>query len=251
MGRKRAVLRSAAIWTGFASIVLVGVPPMILGYPLVTLDPKRVLSDWYFRTIGKALVRINPLWSVEVEGREKLENAGPFVVVVNHQSFADLIAMCFLDHPTKYLGKASVFSVPIFGWALRVAGEVPVERGNRASGREALAKLGRWLERGVSVGLFPEGTRSESGAIGPFKLGAFRLAIEHQRPVAPVVLTGAREVLPKGSMIFEDEATIRLRVLDPIPTTGMKEDQVQALADEVRAKMLAAFEEMSAGPGGT
>lgn len=239
--KPRDIVRSAAIWAGFAGVVLAGVPPMLLGYPLVLVDPNRALSDWYFRAIGKALVRVNPLWRVEVEGREKLAKGGPFVVVVNHQSFADLIAMCFLDHPTKYLGKASVFSVPIFGWALRIAGEVPVVRGDRASGKEAIAKLGRWLDRGVSVGLFPEGTRSDSGAIGPFKLGAFRLAIAHQRPIAPVVLTGAREVLPKGSLLFEREATIRLRVLDPIPTAGLHEDDAERLAIDVRAKMLAAF----------
>jgi 1-acyl-sn-glycerol-3-phosphate acyltransferase len=240
----RSVARSALIWGGVAGVVAAMVPPMILGYPLVLVDPNRAISDWYFRTIAKTVVRINPLWKVEVTGKEKLERGGPFVLVVNHQSFADLIAMCFLDHPTKYLGKASVFSVPVFGWALKIAGEVPVVRGDRASGKDAVAALGAWLDRGVSVALFPEGTRSDTGAIGKFKLGAFRLAIAHERPIVPVVLAGARELLPKKSVLFEKSATIRLRVLDPVPVSGMTDADAQRLADAVRARIVAAHEEM-------
>jgi 1-acyl-sn-glycerol-3-phosphate acyltransferase len=241
MARVRDVVRSAAIWSGFAGVVAVAVPPMMLGYPLVLVDPNRALSDWYFRTLGKALVKINPLWRVHVDGKEKLESGGPYVLVVNHQSFADLIAMCFLDHPTKYLGKASVFDVPVFGWALRIAGEVPVVRGDRDSGREALEKLGAWLDRGVSVALFPEGTRTETGAIGPFKVGAFKLAIAHRRPVVPIVLSGARNLLPKGSLVFEGEADVRVRVLDPVSTDAYTLDDAARLAEEVRAKMVEAY----------
>lgn len=242
MGRARDVLRSAAIWSGFAGVVAVAVPPMVLGYPLVLLDPNRAISDWYFRRLGKALVKVNPLWRVHVEGKERLREGGPFVLVVNHQSFADLIAMCFLDHPTKYLGKASVFDVPVFGWALRIAGEVPVVRGNRDSGRAALDRLGTWLDRGVSVALFPEGTRTETGEIGPFKVGAFKLAIAHRRPVVPVVLSGARDLLPKGSLVFEGRADVRVRVLEPIPTDRYTVDDAGTLAEETRARMVAAYE---------
>lgn len=240
----RDVLRSAAIWGGVAGVVLVGVPPMILGYPLVLVDRNRALSDWYFRAIGKALVRVNPLWRVEVIGKEKLERGGPFVIVVNHQSFADLVAMCFVDHPIKYIGKASAFHVPVFGWALRIAGQVPVVRGDRESGHAALHHLGGWLDRGVSVGLFPEGTRSDTGAIGRFKLGAFHLAITKKRPIVPIVLSGARNVLAKHSLVFDGEATMTVRVLDPIPTDTLDDTQTQALADDVRARMVAAHREM-------
>jgi len=239
--RVRAVLRSAAIWSGFAGVVAAAVPPMIFGYPLVLLDPNRALSDWYFRTLGKTLVKVNPLWRIHVEGKEKLAHGGPYVLVVNHQSFADLIAMCFLDHPTKYLGKASVFDVPIFGWALKIAGEVPVVRGNRDSGREALERLGEWLDRGVSVALFPEGTRTETGEIGTFKVGAFKLAIAHRRSVVPVVLSGARDLLPKGSLVFEGHADVRVRVLDPIATDAYTIDDAGKLAEEVRARMVEVY----------
>lgn len=77
----RDVLRSAAIWGGVAGVVLAAVPPMLLGYPLVVVDPKRAMSDWYFGAIGKALVRVNPLWQVRVIGKEKLAHGGDVPVL--------------------------------------------------------------------------------------------------------------------------------------------------------------------------
>jgi 1-acyl-sn-glycerol-3-phosphate acyltransferase len=235
----RDVLRSGLVWTGFAGAALVAFPPMLLGYPLVLVDPERALSDWWFRTLGRALMTINPRWSVTVDGKERLATGGPFVLVVNHQSLTDLMAMCFLDHPTKYLGKESVFKVPLLGWAMRIAGEVPVRRGERDSGAQAVERLRDWLGRGVSVAIFPEGTRSEDGSIGPFRLGAFRLAIETERPIVPVVISGAAHLLPKGSWIFQEHAEVGLRVLLPVSTAGLSRDDAQTLAEKVRAQMIA------------
>jgi 1-acyl-sn-glycerol-3-phosphate acyltransferase len=247
MPKVRDVARSALVWSGFAAVTAVAFPPMLLGYPLVRIDPRRALSDAYFRVIGRALVRVNPMWRVEVEGREKL-GAGPYVLVANHQSMADLIAMCFLGHPTKYLGKASVFEVPVLGWALKIAGEVPVDRGDKGSGSKALRELGRWLDRGVSVCLFPEGTRTDDGTIGPFKMGAFKLAIEHARPVVPVVIAGARDLLPKHSVLFEREAHVRVRVLDPISTLDLGPDDVATLAARVRDAMIRELDALERTP---
>lgn len=224
-------------------------PPMVLGYPLVLVDPNRALSDWWFRRIARAVMGVNPHWKLHVEGKERLARGGPWVLVVNHQSFADLMAMCFLDHPTKYLGKESVFKVPVFGWALRIAGEVPVVRGDRQSGAEALSRLGDWLDRGVSVALFPEGTRSDDGSIGKFKLGAFKLAIEAGRPIVPVVISGAGDLLPKRSLLFRKHADIRLTVLAPEPTLDLGPEDAPELAERVRARMLEAFHAVTTRAG--
>jgi 1-acyl-sn-glycerol-3-phosphate acyltransferase len=241
------VVRSAAIWAGFAGLVAVAFPPMLLGYPLVLIDPRRALSDAYFRALGRALMRINPLWSVEVHGREQLDRGGPYVIVVNHQSLADLIVMCFLRHPTKYLAKMSLLRIPIFGWGLRIAGEVGVERGDRDSGARAMRQLGGWLDRGVSICVFPEGTRSPDGTIQEFRHGAFRLALERGLPVVPVVIAGARDVLPKHSFVFEDRASVVVRVLEPVPTATLGSDAAGALAADVRARMQRALAEIEGG----
>ncbi len=238
------VARSVLIWAGFAGVTLMAVPPMLLGYPLVLIDPNRAISDAYLRTIGRILVGLNPRWRVDVEGREHVDRGGPFVLVVNHQSLFDLIVTGFLHHRAKYLGKSSVFKVPIFGWALKIAGEVPVERGNRVSGSQALGELRRWLGRGVSVCLFPEGTRSKDGSIAPFKLGAFNLAIQTHCPIAPVVLSGARDLLPKHSLVFQRTAHIRVRVLPPVSTVGLDSSDAPRLAEEIREAMTQALAEL-------
>lgn len=246
MARARDVARSALIWSGFAGVTLLAVPPLLLGYPLVLVDPNRALADRYLRGIARALVKMNPMWDVQVEGTRHLVFGEPFVLVCNHQSMADLIAMCFLGHDTKYLGKGSVFRVPVFGWALKVAGEVAVERGDKRSGSRALGELGKWLDKGVSVCVFPEGTRSKDGTIAPFKMGAFKLAVDHHRPIVPVVISGAGDLLPKHSMIFSGRARVRVRVLEPIPTRGLGEDDVEALANRTRDRMLATLDQLKA-----
>lgn len=242
--RPADVFRSALVWAGFTGVVLVAVPPMLLGYPLVLVDPNRALADWYLRSLGRALVRVNPRWSITVEGREHLDKSTASVLVVNHQSLVDLLAMCFLHHPVKYLGKQSVFDVPIFGWALRVAGEIPVERGDRTSGSQARRRITEWLERGVSVAVFPEGTRSGDGSMGSFKPGAFQLAIAAKRPIVPVVLGGARDLLPKRSVVFARDAHIRVRVLPPVSTLGLGPSDAADLARRVRESMLGALDEI-------
>jgi len=248
MAAARDVLRSALVWGGFASVVLLAVPPMVLGVPLVLVDPNRAFADRWLRIVARAMMKLNPSWHVHLEGTRHLALGGPYVLAVNHQSFADLMAMCFLGHDTKYLGKRSVFKVPVFGWALRVAGEVPVERGNKESGARALAELGGWLDRGVSVAIFPEGTRTEDGAIGAFKMGAFKLAIDHQRPIVPVVISGARDLLPKRSFILSGAADVWLRVLEPLPTLGLVPEDTSTLASLTRDKMVAALAELRSAP---
>src|SRR5512143_1127265 len=74
VSKARDIVRSAAIWSGFAGIVALGVPPMLLGYPLVLVDPNRAISDWYFRSLARLIVGINPFWNVTTVGKEKLEH---------------------------------------------------------------------------------------------------------------------------------------------------------------------------------
>jgi 1-acyl-sn-glycerol-3-phosphate acyltransferase len=240
----RDVVRSAIVWGAFATVVLVAVPPMVLGFPLVLVDPNRAGADRYLRWMVRTMMRVSPSWRFQVEGTRHLALGGPFVLVVNHESMADLVAMCFLGHDAKYLGKQSVFKVPVFGWALHIAGEVPVERGNKESGARALQRLGYWLDRGVSIAIFPEGTRSPDGTIAPFKMGAFNLAVEKQKPIVPIVISGTRDLLPKRSFILKGRANVWVRVLEPISTAGLCHDDVPALAQRVRERMIMAYEEL-------
>src|SRR5690606_8565255 len=96
----------------------------------------------------------------------------------NHESNADPFLISFLPWEMKWLAKASLFRVPVVGWCFRLAGDIPVHRGDAGSARTAMARCRGWIERGVPVMIFPEGTRSRTEELLPFKDGAFRLAVE-------------------------------------------------------------------------
>src|SRR5262245_2837403 len=165
--------------------------------------------------MGRLIVRMNPFWRVRVVGSDRLPD-GVYVIAANHQSNADVFCLCFLRGQWRYLAKRSLLRVPVFGWIMQMGGHVPVERGERRSGEAALARCRRWLERGISVAFFPEGTRSESGAIGEFKMGAFKLAVEATVLVLPVVVTGTQTALPKHGFVMRERANVRIRVLEPL-----------------------------------
>jgi 1-acyl-sn-glycerol-3-phosphate acyltransferase len=136
----------------------------------------------------------------------------------------------------KWLGKSVLFKVPIFGWSMAMAGDVPVTRGNGESGRKALDACGRWLRKGMPVIIFPEGTRSRDGVLQPFKDGAFRLAIAEQSDVLPLAVSGTLRALPKLSWRFARSRAL-VTVGTPISTRGMTETDLPRLKEMARAQI--------------
>lgn len=176
---------------------------------------------------------VNPLWRLTVEGRSKLPWRGPAVLVANHQSLGDILVLFGLYRPFKWVSKASVFKVPFVGWNMSLNRYVSLVRGDRASIAQMMDACARWLERGVPVLLFPEGTRSEDGTVKAFKDGAFRLAMTRGCPVIPIALTGTAQTLPKHGLVLKEPADCRVRVLDPVDPVAFQGD-VDALRDHVR-----------------
>ncbi|HQR30903.1 MAG TPA: 1-acylglycerol-3-phosphate O-acyltransferase, partial [Anaeromyxobacteraceae bacterium] len=125
-----------------------------------------------------------------VTGRENLPWRGAAVIVANHLSLADVIVLYGLFRPFKWVSKASVFRVPFLGWNMTLNGYVALVRGNADSVRKMLARCQELLAQGNPILLFPEGTRSATGELQPFKDGAFRLARDARVPVIPVVVSG-------------------------------------------------------------
>jgi 1-acyl-sn-glycerol-3-phosphate acyltransferase len=110
--------------------------------------------------------------------------------VSNHQSFTDTAIISMLPWEMKWLAKSSLFWIPFIGWAMWLAGDIKVHRGNRDSAKDAMKQCKEWLTRGANVMIFPEGTRSKTGVMGEFKEGAFRLAIETKSTaIVPVCCT--------------------------------------------------------------
>ena len=195
---------------------------------------------------------VNPLWSLSVEGRERLPWKGPAVLVANHESLGDILVLFALYRPFKWVSKQSVFNAPFLGWNMRLNGYVPLKRGDKESIAKMMAACERWLERGVPVMMFPEGTRSPDGQVKAFKDGAFRMALSKQCPVIPVVLAGTSHTLPKHGFVMSERSRCRVRVLEPVPVERFGNDvealkaHVRELIIEGKARLLA---EMAAGEG--
>ena len=116
---------------------------------------------------------------------------------------------------------------------MKMAGDIKLVRGNKDSIVAAMAECGRVLDNKITVMLFPEGTRTRDGSLGAFKDGAFRLAIEHQVPILPMVVDGTRTALAAGGWLM-NVTEAQVKVLEPIPTTGMTSDDIGPLRDRVR-----------------
>jgi 1-acyl-sn-glycerol-3-phosphate acyltransferase len=236
-----------SLWNWFEIITCVSVSTALVFLVFVLTAPfdrVRKVVGRFFRICGTMLVRLNPLWSVRIHGRPTLPGKGPYVVIANHQSIADIPALAYLPWEMKWLSKESNFKVPGLGWMMRMAGDIPLRRGERESAQSAMTRCRWYLERGMSVMIFPEGTRSSDGEIAPFKDGAFRLAIETGCPILPIVIAGTRHAIPKNSWIFGVKCQARIEVLQPIPVKGITMEDLEALKERARRDISVAFERL-------
>jgi 1-acyl-sn-glycerol-3-phosphate acyltransferase len=211
---------SVAVTVAFWVVVVLTMPLLFLvaiALFLVTapLDPDRRALHAYVCWSCHAYLHVNPLWRVRVEGRERIPR-GASVLVVNHQSLADVAACMGLRRPFKFVSKASLFALPVVGWAMRMLRYVRLERGRPHSTRAMLEDCRRWLRRGVAVLMFPEGTYAPGEALLHFKPGAFVLARDERVPLVPVLLTGTRALVVGDGPWMAPRADIRIRVLDPV-----------------------------------
>lgn len=166
--------------------------------------------------------------------------AGGAMLLFNHTSFFDIFALYSVFPFFRFGAKIELFSIPIFGYAMKAVGTLPIARGNREAAIRVLQAAVQRAKDGEKFGLSPEGGRSTEDKLQPFKAGPFLFAIEAQVPLVPVVIRGALQVLPKGGVLPGLRAwhsTIYLDVLPPIPTAGFKVEERQVLQDEAREAM--------------
>lgn len=173
---------------------------------------------------------------VEVLGLERIP-PGPVVYASNHTSMFDIWALsATMPGSTRFVAKQELGRVPLVGPAMQRAGHILIDRTNRARAFDAYAQAGATIRGGISAIVFPEGTRSRTGELLPFKNAPFALAIAAQVPIVPVYVAGTYRILPKGSWRLRP-MPIRIGVGDPIPTAGLGADDRERLRDRVRAAM--------------
>ncbi|MBI4115081.1 MAG: 1-acyl-sn-glycerol-3-phosphate acyltransferase [Candidatus Omnitrophica bacterium] len=182
-------------------------------------------------------MKLNPFWRLHIVGRGRLPNNKSYVLVANHASLADIICLFTLGHQFKWLAKKSLFQIPFLGWAMSAMSYIPLERGEYGSIKKSYNEASSWLSKGMSVLIFPEGTRSKTGTIGHFKSGAFRLAIESGRPIVPIVLAGTGNIISKGKAAFGKIGVAYMSLLPPIETKGIKPEDEKQLREKVELLM--------------
>jgi 1-acyl-sn-glycerol-3-phosphate acyltransferase len=235
---------SVFVWAATALLLVLYLP--FMGAVLLATrrsDPARRVVGRMFRSIGGWTIGLNPYWTFRLENRSTTPFHEPSVVVSNHESEADIFLSTLLPWDLKYLAKDSIYDTPVMGWGMKMAGDIGVVRGDRRSGVRALIECRKRLALGVSVIIFPEGTRSRTDEMLPFKDGAFRLAVDLKVPVQPVALAGTRYALPPGTMLLGRSNAI-IRILEPEPTEGLTSADVPALTERVRARIAQARAEM-------
>lgn len=178
------------------------------------------------------------LWAsgadLSIEGRETLRFDRPHVFVSNHQGMLDVVCLIWgIPVPVRFVAKHTIASVPIFGWYLKLAGYIFVDRSNRIAAVRSLDHAAARIRAGTNIVAFPEGTRTRTGRILPFKKGPFMLAIKSGVPIVPIAIEGSMKVMRKGSMRVTS-CPVRLRFGEPIETAGLAEPARDALMRRVR-----------------
>jgi 1-acyl-sn-glycerol-3-phosphate acyltransferase len=176
-----------------------------------------------------------------LHGDEELAQFKPRVFVSNHVSWYDIFTLMAILPRYRFVAKAELFRIPLFGTAARRAGTIPIQRENRKAAFQAYEEAAREIRGGASVVVCPEGTRGESYSLRPFKKGPFVLSIAAQAPIVPLVVYGTREVQPRGSFMIRS-ATVHVHFLEEIPTTGLNYEDRDRVADECWRRMAEALE---------
>jgi 1-acyl-sn-glycerol-3-phosphate acyltransferase len=239
------IIRSVWVWFSGIAFILIAFPVSLLLWLLSLLfDRNRLMNNSWMVFQGLGLIKINPLWTVSVEGREKIKRRQEYVIISNHQSILDIVVFNIIRHRLRWVSKIEVFKVPLLGWSMKMAKYIGLERGNKHSVAHMMDKCVESLNDKVSVVIFPEGTRSLTGKIGKFKTGAFQLALKTGKPILPVVLDGTGDILPKKGIIFRNRRAVRLRVLDPVFVSDFGTTDPEVLAERMQKMMSDTLEDM-------
>lgn len=214
--------------------LLLSAVAFVLCYPFD--KPRRVVHS-LSRLLVNIFFVIPPLWRRKVEGLEFVDPAKSYVIVINHNAMTDIPALYSIPLNFRWVSKREVFRIPFFGQFLSLHGDICIDRGRSAEAMAQLLREGKkWIGRGASIAIFPEGTRSKDGEIRRFKAGAFTLAKEAGVEILPVVMHGTREVV-KSNRLFNWRNTITLRVLQPISVEQVQATDLHELIAGVQEQM--------------
>ncbi len=248
MKKAGLVIYSILLWTFFLVTSVVMFSLAFLIWVITRWSDRRLVILHLFSSFwGSLYIWFNPLWRVRIKGRRNIPWRRPCVIVSNHQSMLDILVLYHLFAPYKWVSKKENFSIPIIGWLMRLNDYVEIRRGERNSYGKLMEKVRYFLDIRSSILIFPEGTRFPGGYLGPFKEGAFRMALENKVDIVPVVLDGTARALPKKGAILKGFTRIVVHVLEPIPFRTFAEMRPRELQIQVRDLMTGTYARIHSG----
>ncbi len=212
------------------------VPALLLFLGTFLWDKNLRILHRYTTAWGAHYLTWAPLVDVVVEGKERLEPGRSYVYVSNHQSMVDILAVFTTGLDFKWVSKVENFFVPFIGWNMILNRYISLRRGHKPSIIRMYRTCDAWIAAGLSVFMFPEGTRSPDGEMKEFFQGAFKISAKNEVPIVPIVIEGTGQILPKGRFrIIPHPVTVR--ILEPIDPAVVGHD-ADRLHDLVRARMV-------------
>jgi len=231
MMRTCLIISGVVFLTAFLGIVALGIS--FLGSSERTIH--KIARIW-----GKGILFISGI-RVRVKGMSFVDPDQSYIFMANHQSNFDIpVLLAHLKVQFRWLAKAELFKIPVFGKAMRKAGYISIDRSDRKSAFLSLKKAAETIQNGTSVLIFPEGTRSADGRLRSFKKGGFVLATEAGVPVVPVILYGTRSIMPREGLTIRP-GDVTLRILPPVDTKDFHRKRKDALLEKIRKIMETAF----------
>ena len=221
------------VWVLFNLVLSVGIfsiPILAIGWmdreKNVTGELSKMWAQWVIWSTGI---------QYDVTGLENLEQENKYIFMSNHESALDiLLGVACIPYKIVFLAKKELFRIPVFGWAMQAAGMIKIDRQNPERARKSVDKAVHTLiHSSFSTLIYPEGTRSETGELLPFKKGGFILAIRSQLPIVPVTIIGAGDVLSKGSFTI-NQGQIKIIISKPIPTRNLEVNNKEELIESCR-----------------
>lgn len=172
---------------------------------------------------------------VKVTGRENIDPRTSYVFVANHQGAYDIFSVYgYLNHNFRWMMKKELLKFPVVGPSCAAAGHIFVDNSSPTAIKHTMAKAERTLQGGMSLVVFPEGSRTFTGRMGAFHKGAYQLAMEFQLPVVPVTIDGAFDVMPRTA-ILPRWGTIRLTIHKPITPPADEADRQRVIKESFQA----------------
>lgn len=208
-------------WIIIAALMIVTITysVIVMFHMLIFRDPEVFYR--YARSWSRMLLRLSSV-HVKVEGAERIQAGSRYVYAANHSSLFDIpILLAHIPDNVRIMYKAELGKVPVWGWALRMSPFIAVDRNRSRQASGVLENVVESMKSGASVMIFPEGTRSSDGTLGPFRRGAVSIAVRSNTPILPVTICGSEKILPArskringGNVKIVVEAPIQVSAVD-------------------------------------